>query len=112
VVSDPVINSTHIEPSWAGTCFGSYAPAPKSFAPDLAAVATSHVLGRLVGVGRPSAVNGEQLCDERQSVLNRRSQVEQGRSVLTGTADPIALMAHKPATQRGMSGPYPWRPPV
>jgi hypothetical protein len=112
-VSDPVRISMRIEPTWADTCPGSYASAPKAFMPELAFMTSWDVQNQLAAVGEPLSVNGERLRDEQQSALNRQSQDEQGRSVFTGTATgPIALTAHMGATKRGVSGPYPWRPPV
>ncbi|MCW2912012.1 MAG: hypothetical protein JWN52_80 [Actinomycetia bacterium] len=101
-----------IEPTWADTCPGSYALAPKAFVPEFASVTSLNVRQELAVVGRSLAINGKRLRDEQPS-LNRQSQDEQGRSVFTGTATgPIALTAHMDATKPGVSGPYPWRPPV
>jgi hypothetical protein len=113
VVSDPVSIYMQIEPTWADTCPGSYALAPKAFAPEPAFSTSWDVQNQLVSVGEPLSVNGERLRDELQSALSRQRQDEQGRSVFTGTATgPIAPTAHMGATKPGVSGPYPWRPPV
>jgi hypothetical protein len=102
-----------IEPTWADTCPGFAALAPKAFVPEFASVTSWNVRYELAVVGTSFAINGERLRDEQQPVLNRQSQDEQGRSVFTGAATgPIALTAHMSAAKRGVSGPYPWRPPV
>jgi hypothetical protein len=111
-VSDPVRISMRIEPTWADTCPGSYALAPKAVVPELASVTSWNVQNQLAPVGE-SFANAERLRDEQHPALNRQSQDEQGRSVFTGAATgPIALTAHMGATKPGVSGPYPWRPPV
>lgn len=102
-----------IEPTWADICPGSYALASKTVVSEFLSVTSWNVQNELATVGGLSAINGKQSRDEQQPALNRLSRDDQGRSVFTGTgAGPIALTAHMGATKRGVSGPYPWRPPV
>jgi hypothetical protein len=88
--------------SVAAACPGSYAQSPV-FVPmdaDRALKGVRHAI--------PSRLEnlGSRLRDEQQ-----RFQVKQGRSVISD-ASPVALTAHKGATEGGVSGPYPWRQPV
>lgn len=95
-----------------------------AFAPS-AALAQEHgkqVLASALECGKALAFlagNGDLRRDEQllgngvlSGVRGVQAQVDEQRwSVLSGTS-PIAPTARMAATQRGVSGPYPWRQPV